>query len=47
MTCTNLNTRRTLSFVPALSTAPLDCAKAGLGIEANNTLELIQVGTVR
>jgi hypothetical protein len=45
--CTNLNTRRSVSFVPSASTARLDCAKAGLAIELNQTIEFTQVGTVR
>jgi hypothetical protein len=45
--CTNLNTRKSVSFAPKVSTDRLDCVKAGLGIEANQTIQFSQVGTVR
>jgi hypothetical protein len=45
--CTNLNTRKSVSFAPKVSTDRLDCVQAGLGIEANQTIEFSQVGTVR
>jgi hypothetical protein len=45
--CTNLNSRLSVSFAPATATDPLDCAKAGLAIQAGNTVELTQIGTVR
>jgi hypothetical protein len=45
--CTNLNSRKSVSFAPKVSTDRLDCVKAGLGIEANQTIEFSQVGTVR
>ncbi len=45
--CTNLNTRKSVSFTPKVSSERLDCAKAGLGMETNQTVEFSQVGTVR
>lgn len=47
VSCTNLRSRQSVSFQPKLSTEPLDCAKAGLGIEQQNTLQIVQIGTVR
>ncbi len=45
--CTNLNTRKSVSFAPKVSTDRLDCVQAGLGIEASQTIQFSQVGTVR
>ncbi len=45
--CTNLNSRKSVQFKPAGSTDTLDCAKAGLGLEVSQTIEIQQIGTVR
>ncbi len=47
VTCTNLRSRQSVSFKPEVSTNALDCVKAGLGVEQQSTLQVIQVGTVR
>jgi hypothetical protein len=45
--CTNLNSRKSVQFKPAGSTDALDCAKAGLGLEVSQTIQISQIGTVR
>lgn len=47
VTCTNLRSRQSVSFKPGVSTDALDCAKAGLEVGPESTLQLTQVGTVR
>lgn len=47
VTCTNLSTRRSVSFKPERSTDTLDCAKAGLAVKPEQTVEIVQVGTAR
>jgi len=47
VTCTNLRSRKSVSFKPDVSTNALDCVKAGLGVEQQNTLQITQIGTVR
>ena len=45
--CTNLNSRRSVSFKPSQSTESLDCRRAGLALDVSQTLQISQVGTVR
>jgi hypothetical protein len=45
--CTNLNSRKSVQFKPNGSTDTLDCAKAGLGLDVSQTIEIQQIGTVR
>ena len=46
VTCTAVESGKTVSFKPDVSTDPLDCVKAGLDAGLQSTLQITQVGVV-